>query len=136
MKEVFPWLEQQRIPATLFINGKYLDGKSYRKNPQEKYLAHDELFALTSPLIEIGSHGWEHMDAVKMSAREFEEYMRKNIEVLSKHPRYIPFHAYTWGRHSAETDAHLQYSGITPVYIDGMKNFNDKDKIHRELLDQ
>ena len=28
LKEILPWLEEQKIPATLFINGKYLDGKS------------------------------------------------------------------------------------------------------------
>ena len=38
LKEILPWLEKQMIPATLFINGKYLDGKSYRKNPKERYL--------------------------------------------------------------------------------------------------
>ena len=60
LKEVLPWLEEQKIPATLFINGKYLDSKSYRETPKEQYLTYDELFALTSPLIEIGHHGWEH----------------------------------------------------------------------------
>ena len=46
--EVMPWLEEQQIPATLFINGKYLDGKSYRNNANEKYLMYDELFSLSS----------------------------------------------------------------------------------------
>ncbi len=36
LKEVLPWLEEQKIPATLFINGKYLDGKSYRETPNEQ----------------------------------------------------------------------------------------------------
>ena len=32
LKEVLPWLEKQKIPATLFINGKYLDDDDkYRK---------------------------------------------------------------------------------------------------------
>jgi peptidoglycan/xylan/chitin deacetylase (PgdA/CDA1 family) len=71
LKEILPWLEEQQIPATLFINGKYLDGKSFRDNPKEQYLNKEELFALTSPFIEIGSHGWEHLDASKISADEF-----------------------------------------------------------------
>ena len=45
--EVLPWLEEQQIPATLFINGKYLDGKSYRENSKEQYLTYDELFSLS-----------------------------------------------------------------------------------------
>lgn len=134
LKEILPWLEGQKIPVTLFINGKYLDGKSYRKNLKEKYLSKEELFALTSSLIEIGSHGWEHTDALRMSANEFEQYIVQNIYILFKHPRYIPFHAYTWGRHNELTDSILQSKNIIPVYIDGMKNYNNQYIIHRELL--
>ena len=134
LKEIIPWLEEQRIPTTLFINGKYLDGKSYRKNTKEQYLTHDELFALTSPLIEIGSHGWEHTDASQMTETEFIESMKRNVMALSAHPRYIPFHAYTWGRHIGYQDNLLQNRNIIPVLIDGMKNYSDKHVIHRELL--
>ena len=71
LKEILPWLEKHHVPATLFINGKYLDGNSYRKNPNEEYLTKEELFDLTTPLIEIGSHGWEHIDASKQTIDEF-----------------------------------------------------------------
>ena len=134
LKEIQSWLDEQKIPCTLFINGKYLDGKSYRKNPKELYLTKDELSALTSPLIEIGSHGWEHTSALEMSADEFEFSIRQNIELLQTHLRYIPFHAYTWGEHTQTTDLYLHSKGITPVYIDGVKNFNNLDVIHREIM--
>lgn len=135
LKEILPWLEEQNIPATLFINGKYLDGKSYRKNPKERYLTQDELYALTSPLLAIASHGWEHIDVSQMSKKEFEEYIGKNIQILVSHPCYIPFHAYTWGKHTKETDGILFFKDMIPVYIDGMKNFNNPFAIHRELFD-
>lgn len=134
VKELLPWLEEQRIPATLFINGKYLDGESYRNNPNEKYLNKEELFALTSPLIEIGSHGWEHADASKMSDDMFKLNIEQNIQLLHTHPRYVPFHAYTWGRHTSKTNACLLSHGIKPVYIDGAMNFCDSKVIHRELI--
>lgn len=134
LKEILPWLDEQHIPATLFINGKYQDGKSYRKNPNEKYLTREELFALTSPLIEIGSHGWEHTDASKMSVNEFKLSIEQNIELLHAHPCYIPFHAYTWGKHNGMTDIILQSKNIIPVYMDGMKNYNNQHIIHRELF--
>lgn len=135
LKEILPWLKEQHIPATLFINGKYIDGHSYRKNPKEKYLTKEELFALTSQYIEIGSHGWEHTDASQMSKDKFEdEYIERNMRLLSAHPRNIPFHAYTWGRHTKETDFILNKRNIIPVYIDGLSNYNDKQYIHRELL--
>ena len=134
LKEILPWLEDQKIPATLFINGKYLDGKSYRKNPNEKYLTKEELFSLTSPLIEIGSHGWEHNRATEMTAEEFAESVKRNIGLLSGHPNYIPFFAYTYGAHSNNTDDYLHRQGLVPIYIDGMKNYNEIKVIHRELL--
>ncbi len=134
LKEILPWLENQKIPAALFINGKYLDGKSYRKNPKEKYLTKEELFALTSPFIEIGSHGWEHKRATEMTAEEFAESVKRNIGLLSGHPNYIPFFAYTYGAHSNNTDDYLHRQGLVPIYIDGMKNYNEIKVIHRELL--
>lgn len=134
LKEILPWLKEQRIPVTLFINGKYLDGKSYRKNPNEKYLTNEELFSLISPLIEIGSHGWEHTDASKMSVNDLKLSIEQNIELLHAHPCYIPFHAYTWGKHNGVTDTILQSKNIIPVYMDGMSNYSDFKVIHRELL--
>ena len=134
LKEILPWLEERQIPVALFINGKYLDGKSYRKNPKEKYLTKEELFALSSPLIEIGSHGWEHLDASKISADEFKIIIEQNIQLLHTHPRYVPFHAYTWGKHNGMNDTILQSKNIIPVYINGMKNYREQQVIYRELF--
>lgn len=134
LKEILPWLEDQQIPATLFINGKYLDGISYRENPNERYLTKEKLFSLTSPFIEIGSHGWEHTDASQMAEKEFADSMDENILILSTHPRDIPFHAYTWGRYTTDSDNYLSSKGIVPVYTDGMLNYNSSLAIHRQLL--
>lgn len=132
--EVLPWLEEQQIPATLFINGKYLDGKSYRNNANEKYLMYDELFSLSSHFIGIGSHGYEHADASKMSEEDFQKHINMNIQLLQKHPNYVPFHAYTWGRYTKETNDILKNFCVTPVYVDGMRNYNETNCIHREIL--
>lgn len=134
LKEILPWLEGQKIPATLFINGKYLDGKSYRETPKEQYLTYDELFALTSPLIVIGHHGWEHKSVDEMSEAELIDSMQKNIEILSSHPRYIPFWAYTYGIHNQTSDVTLSNNGMTLVLVDGGKNYKWIGAIDRELL--
>lgn len=135
LKEILPWLDEQHIPATLFINGKYLDGKSYRKNPNERYLTKEELFSLTSPLLEIGSHGWEHVRATEQTNEEFKQSIELNISILSKHPRYISFHAYTYGDHNVASNDIINQKSIIPVCIDGLKNYNEKNAIHRELLE-
>ncbi|MBR2451294.1 MAG: polysaccharide deacetylase family protein [Paludibacteraceae bacterium] len=134
LKEILPWLEEQKIPATLFINGKYLDGKSYRETPKEQYLTYDELFALTSPLIEIGHHGWEHKSAKKMSHEELVDSLQKNIEILSSHPRYIPLWAYTYGIHNQNSDFTLFNNGMTLVLVNGGRNYKWIGAIDRELL--
>ena len=134
LKEILPWLEKRQIPVTLFINGKYLDGKSYRKNPKEKYLTEEELFALNSPFIEIANHGWEHIRATEMSEEEFKISVERNVQLLSNHPNYIPYWAYTYGTHTDFTDSYLQEQRIIPVLIDGVKNYNDTIVVHRELL--
>lgn len=131
--EVLSYLEEQQIPATLFINGKYLDGKSYRNNANEKYLMYDELFSLSSHF-EIASHGYEHADASQMDAEDFRKYINMNIQLLKNHPNYVPFHAYTWGRCTNETNDILKNLCVTPVYVDGMKNYNEPNCIHREIL--
>ena len=134
LKEVLPWLEEQKIPVTLFINGKYLDGKSYRETPNEQYLTYDELFSLTNPLIEIGHHGWEHAVATEMTEEELLESLQKNIEVLSTHPRYIPFWAYTWGRRTQNTDLILFKNNLMPIVITDGKNYSFQGNIDREIL--
>ena len=134
LKEVLPWLEEHQIPATLFINGKYLDGKSYRETTNEQYFTYDDLLALTSPLIAIGSHGYEHADASTMNEEDFQKHINMNIQLLKNHPNYIPFHAYTWGRCTKETNDILKNLCVTPVYMDGMKNYNEINYIHREIL--
>ena len=134
LKEVLPWLEEQHIPVTLFINGKYLDGKSYRKNPKERYLTKDEIFALTSPLIEIANHGWEHTRVTDMTDDDFDKSVDLCASLLSQHSNYIPFWAYTYGTHTPHTDEFLCQNGLIPVYIDGAANYNNKTQIQRELL--
>lgn len=135
LKEILPWLKERQIPITLFINGKYLDGKSYRKNSNEKYLTQEELWALASPTIEVGNHGWEHVSVAEMTDEEFEKSIEKNVMLLSKHPNYVSFMAYTYGHHRKKADAYLLHQCLVPVYIDGMKNYNNNEVIHRELFD-
>lgn len=134
LKEILPWLEEQNIPATLFINGKYLDGKSYRKNPKERYLTKDELWTITTNLVEIGHHGWEHVRVTEQTDEEFEKSAEQNINLLKEHPNYVPFWAYTYGEHTQASDEYLRAQGIVPVYVDGKKNYN-ATVVHRELME-
>ena len=134
VKEILPWLEEQHIPVTLFINGKYTDGQSYRRKPKEQYMTLDEIFQLTSPLIEIGSHGWKHVKASELDMIEFEKSVGLNDNLLGTHPNYVHFWAYPYGAHSIETDIIIKSKGYIPVYMDGRTNIYNQNIIHRESL--
>lgn len=137
LKEILPWVIEQNIPVTLFVNPDYAEGKAYRETPSENYLsiADIENYVATSHgLIEIGMHGLQHKDVTTMSEKDFIAFATQSIAATSKINGFIPFWAYTWGRHTAKTDRILQANNIIPVLMDGMRNFNVKSHIHRELL--
>lgn len=149
---VFPWLEKQGISLTCFINAKYMDGHSYKENDairikredmladvneviKKQYMSMNQVFSLVSPLISIASHGYEHIDATSLTEAEFKDNIEKCVSIINKHPRYIPFHAYAWGKHSKNTDSILAELGLIPVLVDNQINLNDPSIIHRECID-
>ena len=131
LKEVLPWLKAQHIPVTLFVNPDYACGKAYRENAKETYLTLKEL---SDAQVEIGMHGLQHVDATKITSAEFRIFVEESIKATQKIDGYIPFWAYTWGRHNEMTDILLQSKNIIPVYMDGMKNYREQQVIHRELF--
>lgn len=150
---ILPWLEKQKIPITLFVNTKYLDNKSWSFINEEKarkvkpevdmfkevcpdlYLSFDELFALDSPWITIGLHGHEHSNAFKLSDCDFRDNVEKCKEILSSHPRYIPYFAYTWGNRNVMTDGILKEMNLIPVVVKGTKNYRFCDFVDRLCID-
>lgn len=147
---LIPWLEEQKIPMTMFVSVKNLDGETCGEQileyfgitdkKQEIELAHKlylteaELHHLCSPYLEIGMHGYEHNDVSRMPIYEFEKSVHICRKTIQTHPRYVSFYAYAYGKHSIKTDEILRNVGVVPVYMDGQKNYNDASCIHRELL--
>lgn len=137
LKEILPWVIEQNIPVTLFINPDYAKGKAYRETPKENYLNIAEIedyVTISKGLIEIGMHGLQHKDVTTMSEKEFIDFASKSINATSQLKGFIPFWAYTWGRHSAMTDRVLLTKSIAPVLIDGMSNYKNANIMHRELI--
>lgn len=149
---VLPWLAEKKIPLTLFINTRYMEGDKIKPIHQKwlqemapdadgnsiakgMYLSKEQVFELTSRYIEIGLHGHEHFDAVSISEAAFEEDIDKCIAVLRSHPRYIPAFAYTWGHATNESIAYIQNQGIIPVLINGGVNYKWVGFVDRECID-
>lgn len=136
IRNILPWLNEQKIPITLFINPAYMDGKHFRERDTEKYLTDKEIQVLNEqyPLVAIGSHGWEHIDNSKMDAVTFKENFNKAKDALTPYGAYAYFYAYPNGRYSSVTDTILEQLKVCPLRADGEYNINDSTQIHREYL--
>lgn len=149
---VLPWLEEQQIPITLFVNTKYLDGKSWSAINEEQarrakpdvdmetevcpnlYLNKEELRQVAAmPNVTIGLHGHEHLDARKQTIAEFKDNVMQCQEALKDVPHAIPYFAYTWGKRKAETDKVLSELKLVPVLMSGNVNYTNSEYIDRTV---
>lgn len=138
LKNIVPWLAEQKIPVTLFLNPYYMDGKHFQSRPTEKFLTTEEVKAMVehyAPFVTIASHGWVHADSMKMSRGEFEENVNKSEEFLKDIPGKVPFYAFAYGRRIQGQSNWLLEHSLIPVFANDWKNYNNSNCIHRELLD-
>ena len=137
LKNILPWLNEQQIPVTLFVNPAYLKGEETRENGMSGLLTWDDLKSMLVLYknITIASHGWNHALVKDMDSETFQHRMLESHCFLSQSSEYIPFYAYPCGMYSKETDIRLEEHGIVPVYMDGKMNYAYDGGIHRELLD-
>lgn len=136
MKNILPWLDEQKIPITLFLNPPYLDGQHFREKETEKYLSWDDIreMATLYPHVSIGSHGWEHTDATLQTIDEFKQSIKLSKEALQEMPNYIPYYAFPYGKYNSGYIAAVEGLGLTPLLVSGNKNIIYSNYIDRELL--
>lgn len=138
VKNIIPWLAEQGIPVTLFLNPLYLDGKHYQSRETEKLLTCADVNLLTKMnpnLISIASHGWEHKDCSKMDMDEFVGNVKKAENSLKDLRGKTSFYAFTYGKYIREQVEILNHLLLIPVFADGCKNYNDELCVHRECID-
>lgn len=136
---IIPWLAEQQVPVTLFINPSYLDGVHYQKRESEKFMTKEDVDSCVkkySPLVSIASHGWIHKNCLDMTEGEFADNVQKAENVLSQINGKIPYYAFVYGNYSPAQRDLIKDRGLIPVFMDGGKNYNDELSIHRELLDR
>lgn len=135
LKNILPWINEQQIPITLFINPAYLDGKHFRNRDTEKYLTEEEVQKLHTqyPLLTIGSHGWDHTPATSMTQLEFIDNIHQSAEYLRKLPNFVPFYAYPWGWCTPVSNDDVLNEGLIPIRLKG-PNYNDYLMIQRDIL--
>lgn len=136
LKSILPWLDEQQVPVTLFLNPFYMDGVHYREIETERYLLESDIRNICDLYsgVSVGMHGWEHVAVSKQSEEEFKKNVEQSIQALKECKSYVPFFAYPWGRHNAMNDRVLKEFDVIPVLMDRMRNYNDVSVVHRELL--
>ena len=137
IKNIVPWLAEQQIPVTLFVNPAYLLGEEVRENNMSGLLSNEDIATMIQlyPNITIASHGWNHQLATQQTNTEFCKSVEDSVNWLKQYHNYIPYFAYPCGRHKKEQDVLLLQRDITPVYCDGDMNYNDFRIIHRDSID-
>jgi len=139
LTNIIPWLAEQQIHITLFLNPSYLNEEETRENNMKGLLKTKEvnqLLDIYKPYISVGSHGWNHDNCDTQKMDTFASSVINSNSFLAQFgSSYINFFAYPCGRHTAEQDSFLKGVGIIPVYCDGIKNYNNPDCIHRICID-
>lgn len=138
LKNVIPWLADEHISITLFLNPYYLDGIHKQERESEKLLTEEDIRHLLrdyGSVISVASHGWAHVDCSKMSMDEFQQSVQQSEHALNLFVNKVPFYAFTFGRHTKAEIEFLHSIGLIPVLVDGMKNYDDITVVHRECLD-
>lgn len=138
LKNIIPWLAEHQIPITLFVNPAYLDSHHYQNRPTERLLSRDEIIDYVtrySPCITIASHGFNHVDACKLSSSEFENNVVDAENALAKMPNKIPYYAFAYGHYLAGHLDILRKCQIVPVLVDRKRNYTYDGVIHRESID-
>jgi peptidoglycan/xylan/chitin deacetylase (PgdA/CDA1 family) len=149
---IIPWLEEKKIPLTLFVNTRYMEGDKIKPIHQKwlhelapdaderaiakkMYLSKEQLYALDSPNIEIGMHGHRHMYVPSATEEQFEEELNICMEKLKAHPRFIRAYAYPWGDETIESLQYMWKIGVVPVVLNGEGNYKYERYIDRESID-
>lgn len=135
---IIPWLVEQDVPITLFLNPAYLDGKHFQARDTEKLLTNEDIVALFNQypnIVTVASHGYTHVDASSLLLNEFKSNVL-NAEIIIKYfKNKVNFYAFTYGRYNAEQIAYLKEENIVPVLADKLMNYKFDGAIHRECID-
>lgn len=148
MLNILPWLEEQQIPITLFVNPKYIFEDAIGPNVQDKfneshgtaasdtiYLKKADVIKLQSPYVTLAHHGYEHYDSRKIDAELFTKNIDACVESMRIFAPYvIPYYAYPFGHYSRKYDSIIREQGLTPLYVSGGENYDNSQFLDRELI--
>ena len=134
---ILPWIAEQQIPITLFLNPSYMNGFHNPQRGKEQYLENDDVQKIVkeyAPFVSIASHGWNHERCSEMKEDDFRKNVKDAEFALAKYSVKLSFFAFPYGNCSKTNLEELKENGLIPVLMDGKQNYCDSSCIHRELL--
>lgn len=137
LKNIIPWLAEQNIPLTLFVNPAYMDGIRVRERKTERFLTWSDIKQIEKAypkIISVGSHGYVHDDTFNMNIDDFEHNIVQAEVALKYLSNKIDFYAFPYGHYRQEHLAVLSKYHLIPVLMDGVKNDYSDCSIHRENM--
>ena len=138
LKNILPWLAEQKIPVTLFLNPSCLDGKHWNSRETDKLLTREDIIRIVgqgAPYFSVASHGWTHKRCDGMTEEEFAENVDRAEKALVGMPGKVPFFAFASGMYTLMQVDYLRARGLTPVFVDGRVNDQKSASIHRFCID-
>ena len=103
VEHVFPYLEQQSIPITIFVIagliGRESNFSSRAPAPRRRHLDFGQIKRLLNTgLVEIGAHGYHHVDFTRIDGDQLRQELHEAKGLLEKSFGVeVPYLAYPWG---------------------------------------
>lgn len=150
--ELLSWFEENEIPITLCLNvtspqlkkcglpqrqwHHIEDAETEQHYAEMLYVSDSELNTLMSMNVSYALHGVNHDEsAVEITLEAFERDIEGCVNRYVSDQHYVPFYAYKYGKHTAETDEIVWRNNLVPILSDGKMNYKDAKFVHREIIE-
>ena len=119
---VFPHLQQQTIPITIFVIAGLIGRESHFSNrasaPGRRHLDLVQLkMLIDTGLVEIGAHGYDHVNFTKIDgAKLWQELNDAKVLLEETFDVEVPYLAYPWGNTSDAVIRQVQVAGYQMAF--------------------
>jgi peptidoglycan/xylan/chitin deacetylase (PgdA/CDA1 family) len=132
-EHVFPHLKQQAIPITIFVIAGLIGRESHFSThpsaPGRRHLNLAQLkMLLDSGLVEIGAHGYDHVNFTKINGDQlWQELQRAKAFLEETFNVAVPYLAYPWGNTNAAVTQQAQEAGYQLAFTTRKKKLISTD---------
>ena len=122
VEHVFPYLKQQAIPITVFVIAGLIGRESHfsthPSGPARRHLDLAQLkMLLNTGLVEIGAHGYHHVNLTKVDGDKLRQELRQAKDLLQESLDVeVSYLAYPWGNTTAAVTQQAKEAGYRMAF--------------------